>query len=125
MSTKKTLYKDGRVIRNGTTTIVYGISKFKRGTNLAIASVKLYDALRDIFTGDYETKGVAKLSPEDKYSESIGVVIASNKAELRGNKALRKDLKELLELVKNYEGILSETINELEARADKIKSIER
>ena len=125
MSTKKTLYKDDRIIRNGTTTIAYGISKFKRGTNLAIASVKLHDAIRDIFTGDYETKGGAKLSPEDKYSESIGVVIASNKAELRGNKALRKDLKELLELVKNYEGILSETINELEVRADKIKSIER
>ena len=125
MSTKKTLYKDGRVIRNGTTTIVYGISKFKRGTNLAIASVKLHDAIRDIFTGDYETKGVAKLSPEDPYSEAIGVAVASNKAELRGNKVLRKDLKELLELVKNYEGILSETINELEVRADKIKSIER
>ena len=125
MSTKKILYRDDRVIRNGTTTIVYGISKFKRGTNFETSSVKLYNAIRDVFTGGYATKGVSKLNPEDKYSESIGVVIASNKAELGGNKALRKDLKELLELVKNYEGILSETINELEVRADKIKSIER
>ena len=125
MSTKKILYRDDRVIRNGTTTIVYGISKFKRGTNFETSSVKLYNAIRDVFTGGYETKGVSKLNPEDKYSESIGVAVASNKAELCGNKTLRKDLKELLELVKAYEGVLTEAIDELDERVDKIKSIER
>ena len=125
MSTKKILYRDDRVIRNGTTTIVYGISKFKRGTNFETSSVKLYNAIRDVFTGGYETKGVSKLNPEDKYSESTGVVVASNKAELRGNKKLCQDLKGLLELTKAYEGVLTEAINELEVRADEIRSIER
>lgn len=125
MSTRKTLYKDERVIRNGTTTIVYGISTFKNGTNLETSSVKLYDAISEVITGGYETKGIAKLNPEDKYSESTGVVVASNKAELRGNKKLCQDLKGLLELTKAYEGVLTEAINELEVRADEIRSIER
>ena len=125
MSTKRTMYKDLRVIHNGTTTIVYGGSKFKRGTDLENASAKVYSAIEEVLTSGYETKGVAKLNPEDKYSEATGIVVASNKAELRGNKVLRKDLKKLLELVKAYEGVLTETIAELEVRADKIKSIER
>ena len=74
-----------KVIKNGTTTIVTGTGDLGMYDNI----MKLVAALA-VFNGTSvqfpETKGVAKLSPDDVYDEATGLKVATRKAELKARK---------------------------------------
>lgn len=80
-----------KVIKNGTTTIVTGGGDL---CHLNADTLKLAAALGNFYGTTVESKGVAKLSPEDTYDESTGLKVATRKAEI---KARRKAIKLCIE----------------------------
>ena len=102
MSVKEVPCKDVRTIKNGTTTIVTTETVVKFTDEFNWANSMLDHLAYSFDRNVYLTKGVAKLHPEDEYNEITGRIIASKKAEVKGNKMAQRhlaDVKEVLEIM--------------------------
>lgn len=98
-------YRDSEVIKNNTTTIVYGNLTIKAKGQLREDMISLLDASRDLLGGGRgKTKGVSKLHPEDVYDEKTGKIVASKKGEMQG---LRASKKVLTKYIDNLEKVLA------------------
>ena len=98
-------YRDSKVIKNDTTTIVYGDVEIRAKGQLRLDMLSLADATENLVHGGRgETKGVSKLHPEDVYDEKTGKIVASKKGEMQGLRACKKVL---VEYVKNLEKVLA------------------
>ena len=106
MKTKRMVsYRDSEVIKNGTTTIVYGDIVIKTKGQLREDMISLVDTSRNLLGGGVgRTKGVSKLHPEDVYDEKTGKIVASKKGEMQG---LRASKKVLADYVANLEKVLA------------------
>ena len=125
MSTKNTKCRRNKTIFNGTTTVVYADTFVKTDSELDQISAKLHDALTDLCLYTIETKGVAKLSPEDSYDETTGVTVASQKAELRANRFVLGRVHKARALAERYIKVLDSVADELNERYNHVKSIKR
>ena len=125
MSTKNTKCRRNKVIYNGTTTIVYADTIIKTDSELDQASARLHDALTDLCLYRIDTKGVAKLSPEDEYSESTGIAVAAQKAETVANRAVLQKIRAARTSAEQYIKTLDKVAEELDERYNFIKNIKR
>ena len=107
----------GKCIKNGTTTVVYGLLEVKaKGEvrdNLARTATKCL-AFGKGFAGDF--RGVAKLHPEDTYDEMTGKVIAASKAEMKALKAARKKVVEFIDDLETTKTDMEREVGFIDAR---------
>lgn len=87
---REIVYSDDRVIKQQdekNTTVVTGVSI--PNDNLLLSLDSAFEKAKDVFRSSCyrqkNTRGVARLSPEDTYDEKKGVTIASRKAMLKGD----------------------------------------
>ena len=86
------VYKDKEVKRFNQVTVVKGETHLKG--NMFDELTKAYLELEEASYFPYarETTGRSKCDPEDTYDAKTGLIVASRKAELKGNKYLLKDI---------------------------------
>lgn len=74
------------IIKNGTTTVVYGETSMRESLAKKVAEA-VSDILQETIVASSRvivTRGVSKLAPGDEYDEKKGIHLASRKAELKG-----------------------------------------
>lgn len=107
-------YRDDNIIRNGTTTIVYGTTRVEaKGVTLLNLEKVVNHGFKLLNGGHGVTKGVSKLHPDDEYDQLKGKMVASKKAELKGLKVSR-------ELLVQYIGELETTLGDIQAELKRI-----
>lgn len=74
------------IIKNGTTTVVYGETSMKESLAQKVAEAVSNVVQKTLIASSkvIVTRGVSKLHPGDKYDEKTGIHLASRKAELKG-----------------------------------------
>lgn len=112
MKAKRLEYKNKRIMHNGTTTIVNGYTQIINYCDIENMGRKLSEELLRFHTFGFIAKGVAKLNPEDTYDEKKGLVVASNKAKIKGNRRIQREAENLLNLLNKYKAMLSDTLEE-------------
>lgn len=118
-------YRDSKVIKNGTTTIVYGNITIKAKGQLREDMISLAEASRDLIGGGRgETKGVSKLHPEDVYDEKIGKIVASKKGEMQGLRASKKILVEYVESLEKVLAAMKTQVALVDARYESLEKDE-
>lgn len=122
MSVKQVPCRDVRTIKNGSTTIV-------TTETMVMYSDEFHYALHDLDRLVYEpmlnyylTKGVAKLHPEDTYDEITGRIVASKKAEIKGNRISQRHLNDVKEVLESLLNEVNGKIARLEAREKSLVS---
>lgn len=119
-------YNDLKVIKNGNTTIVYGVGRIdnnlKRRINRFIQRINWSPKGENMnWCDNITSRGVAKLAKDDVYDEMTGVKIASRKAELQARKTQFKHYDNLRkELLKIEDAIFTEEMN-IGKRIEEIK----
>lgn len=121
MSTKLVKYEDIRKIKNGTTTIIYGTTVVEPSGILRTDLSKFAKDFKNLLTSGYETRGVAKLSPEDTYDELSGVIVASKKAERVGIRVVKRNLKTTIKSMQLLLDDLKAELSLIEHREEVLK----
>ena len=131
MSTKAFKFTEKKVIRKGPVTTVVGITNYKPDKAIDKAHLEVMRALDEAEAfhwnscnaeAGFKTAGVAKCNPNDTYDEIFGKVLASKRAEAKGNREARAALVKLLSKVNYLAQTVREAIDELDARHAYLKS---
>jgi len=130
MSTKAFKFTEKQVIRKGPVTTVVGITNYKPDKAIDKAHLEVMRALDEAQAfhwnsnsePGFKTAGVAKCNPDDVYDEIFGKVLASKRAEAKGNREARAALVKLLSKVNYLAQTVCEAIDELDARHAYLKS---
>ena len=121
MGTKRTIYHNNRIIHNGTTTVVYGYGAIKDNSDLSRAAAEVLDSLYSALRYAQESKGVARLNPEDTYDERLGVKVATVKSEMKSNKIVTNDLEIVRQNLEKLTNIVDNTLEELQERKQELE----
>ena len=121
-------YSDVKTIKGKTTTVVIGTAGINQNRELVIARM-LYNAANKFDDFNKEPnfcKGVSYLSPKDTYDEKTGVVLASRKAEAKGDLKVLKNYKTVIKMLNDALILLNADASQLESEVkvldDKIDS---
>ena len=118
-------YRDGQVIRNDTTTIVYGNLTIKTKGQLRKDMISLVEASENLLGGGRgKTKGVSKLHPEDTYDEKTGKIVASKKGEMQGLRASKKVLVDYIGTLEKVLAAMKTQVELVDARYDSLEKDE-
>ena len=113
-----------KVIKNGTTTIITGGGDL---CHLNADTLKLAAALGNFYGITVESKGVAKLSPEDTYDANTGLKVATRKAEVKARKKVIKNCIDILAAVAQFQyavaAELDANVNRLSVVNDELAAI--
>lgn len=116
MSVKKIPCKDVKVIKNGTTTAVIAETNIRFSNQFKESVYDLTNMFWELQEMPIISKGVSKLCPGDEYNEETGRIIASKKAEIKGNRIAKHKLENLAMTLSVMQGEILGYIMQLSMR---------
>jgi hypothetical protein len=115
-------YSDKRTLMEGTNTVVKGsvtLSEVREAqiTKLLVDAVRAFD---DVLGRSVECTGVAHLSDKDTFNELTGKIIASRKAEIKGNEKVMRAYNRTLAALNAASVLIKEDLQDIDKHVDVI-----
>lgn len=120
MSRRFVVYKDDKIIQNGTTTVALGHAEMNQHCELYSDLEKILDEIYHLEMVVHFARGVSKLHPEDTYDELSGKIVASKKAEISALKQSKKDLLKLKRFIDMINNDIHNEITAIDHRVDNL-----